>query len=232
MFAHQPRSLNPPICQLLGPNPSQVVMALIQNPSSSPTRKQLPFSAPLPVVLRHDDVTDLLTLSGTAGRLLAVRGREARTLFARSLEVNRPLTMKKDGIQTRNRKMSTKSKKKGKGGMGAMDLLRDKPFSNFAPPNFQHTMHPSMSSYMSSQGFGSMGGGYLTHPSTHPAHHSAHHHAAAQMGSLGGGLGMGGGYSNFQSPLQSTFPNSFSSIPNMSSSGLNLSTSSMVGAMA
>lgn len=33
------------------------------------------------------------------------------------LQVNRPLTMKKEGIQTRNRKLSSKSKKK-KGGMG------------------------------------------------------------------------------------------------------------------
>ena len=157
-------------------------------------------------------------------------------------QVNRPLTMKKDGIQTRNRKMSTKSKKKSKGGMGAMDLLRDKPFSNFASPNFNPAMHHSMSPYMASQGFGSMGGGYLTHGS-HP-HHSAAHHA--QMGSLGGGLGMGGGFNNFQS----SFPSSFSSIPNISpsglnlstannfqpsfptSSGLNLSTSNMVGAMA
>ncbi|KAK7102570.1 hypothetical protein V1264_020769 [Littorina saxatilis] len=157
--------------------------------------------------------------------------------------------MKKDGIQTRNRKMSTKSKKKCKGGMGAMDLLRDKPFSNFASPNFNPAMHHSMSPYMASQGFGSMGGGYLTHGS-HP-HHSAAHHA--QMGSLGGGLGgMGGGFQNFQP----SFPSSFSSIPNIStasglnlstshqnfqtslqptfptSSGLNLSTSNMVGAMA
>ncbi|XP_025106194.1 transcription factor GATA-3-like isoform X2 [Pomacea canaliculata] len=159
-------------------------------------------------------------------------------LYYKLHNVNRPLTMKKDGIQTRNRKMSTKSKKKGKGGMGAMDLLRDKPFSNFPAPNFSPAMPPSMSPYMTSQGLGSMGGGYLTHhASTHPAHHSAHHHhhhhhAAAQMGSLGGGLAMGGGFNQFQSSLQSSFPSSFSSIPNISSSGLNLSTSNMVGAMA
>lgn len=140
--------------------------------------------------------------------------------------MNRPLTMKKDGIQTRNRKMSTKSKKKGKCGMSPMDLLRDKPFSNFPAPNFNPAMHHSMSPYMTSQGLGSMGGGYITHAGTHSAHHSHHH--AAQMGSLGGGLGMGGGFNNFQS----SFPSSFSGIPNISASGLNLSTSNMVGAMA
>ncbi|KAL8569923.1 hypothetical protein ACOMHN_014143 [Nucella lapillus] len=149
-------------------------------------------------------------------------------LYYKLHNVPRPLTMKKDGIQTRNRKMSTKSKKKGKGGMGAMDLLRDKPFSNFASPNFNPAMHhhPSMSPYMTSQGFGSMGGGYLTHAGSHHPHHphsaaaAAHHHA--QMGSLGGGLaGMGGGFNNFQS----SFPGSFSGIPNISTSGLNLSTS-------
>lgn len=34
----------------------------------------------------------------------------------RLLQVNRPLTMKKEGIQTRNRKLSSKSKKKKAGG--------------------------------------------------------------------------------------------------------------------
>lgn len=38
-------------------------------------------------------------------------------VFAYVLQVNRPLTMKKEGIQTRNRKLSSKSKKKkGVGG--------------------------------------------------------------------------------------------------------------------
>lgn len=35
--------------------------------------------------------------------------------FSHFLQVNRPLTMKKEGIQTRNRKMSNKSKKSKKG---------------------------------------------------------------------------------------------------------------------
>lgn len=37
--------------------------------------------------------------------------------YAILVQVNRPLTMKKEGIQRRNRKLSSKSKKK-KGGMG------------------------------------------------------------------------------------------------------------------
>ena len=149
--------------------------------------------------------------------------------------------MKKDGIQTRNRKMSTKSKKKSKGGLGPMDLLRDKPFPGFASPNFSPAMHPhhphhhhSMSPYMTSQGFGSAMGaaaGYLSHGS-HP-HHSAAHHA--QMGSLGGGLGMGmgvgvgGGGFVGGNGFQSSFPSSFGAIPSMSPSGLNLSTAAANG---
>ncbi|XP_038108221.1 trans-acting T-cell-specific transcription factor GATA-3 isoform X2 [Culex quinquefasciatus] len=43
-------------------------------------------------------------------------------LYYKLHNVNRPLTMKKEGIQTRNRKLSSKSKKK-KGGMGAGSCL-------------------------------------------------------------------------------------------------------------
>ncbi|XP_012938738.1 GATA-binding factor 2 [Aplysia californica] len=156
-------------------------------------------------------------------------------LYYKLHNVNRPLTMKKDGIQTRNRKMSTKSKK-GKKGMVAMsDFLRDsKPFTGFGAPSFSPGMH-SMNPYMTSMGGQGLGGGY---------HHS-------QMGaSLGGSLagGLGGGFSNnFPSSLQSpsfapslqspSFPSSlqspsFASSYGVPSSGLNLSTSNMVGAMA
>lgn len=45
-------------------------------------------------------------------------------LFIDHLQVNRPLTMKKEGIQTRNRKLSSKSKKK-KGGCLPMGHLGD-----------------------------------------------------------------------------------------------------------
>ena len=143
--------------------------------------------------------------------------------------------MKKDGIQTRNRKMSTKSKK-GKKGMVAMsDFLRDsKPFTGFGAPSFSPSMH-SMNPYMNPMGGQGLGG----------------YHHSQMGGSLGGGLagGLGGGFSNnFASSLQSpSFAPSLQSPPSFASSlqspsyassygapssGLNLSTSNMVGAMA
>lgn len=141
-------------------------------------------------------------------------------LYYKLHNVSRPLTMKKDGIQTRNRKMSTKSKKNKK--LAAMsDLLKgplDK-FSGFPPMN--HAMHAPMPTYMT--GGSSFGSSYLSHGAPH------------MQGS--GGLG---GYGNYvPSSLQSTFSSSFTNIPNAPSggyssglsSGLNLSTSSnMVGA--
>ncbi|CAL1545731.1 unnamed protein product [Lymnaea stagnalis] len=169
-------------------------------------------------------------------------------LYYKLHNVNRPLTMKKDGIQTRNRKMSTKSKK-GKKGMVAMsDFLRDsKPFSGFGAPSFSPSMH-AMNPYMNHMSGQGLGGGY---------HHS-------QMpGGLGGGLtgGLGGGFSNnfpgslqsssfasslqspsFPSSLQSSsftsslqspsFASSYGTLSSIPSSGLNLSTSNMVGTMA
>lgn len=41
---------------------------------------------------------------------------DSTNCWLRLLQVNRPLTMKKEGIQTRNRKLSSKSKKKKAGG--------------------------------------------------------------------------------------------------------------------
>ncbi|BFZ10405.1 hypothetical protein BsWGS_13444 [Bradybaena similaris] len=160
-------------------------------------------------------------------------------LYFKLHNVNRPLTMKKDGIQTRNRKMSTKSKK-GKKGMVAMsDFLRDsKPFPGFGGHSFSPSMH-SLNPYMNHMSSQAMGGGY---------HHSQ------MTGGLAGGLtsGLGGGFSNsFSSTLQSpsfasslqstpfpsslqspTFASSYGAIPNISTGGLNLTTSNMVGAMA
>ena len=127
--------------------------------------------------------------------------------------------MKKDGIQTRNRKMSTKSKKNKK--LAAMDLLKS-PFDKFSGvPTMNHPMHAPMPTYMT--GGGSFGSSFLTH--------GGHH----MQGSAGG---MGGFANSFPSSLQSSFSSSFSNIPNAPtmyssglSSGLNLSTSSnMVGA--
>ncbi|WAR25171.1 hypothetical protein MAR_010875 [Mya arenaria] len=130
--------------------------------------------------------------------------------------VSRPLTMKKDGIQTRNRKMSTKSKKNKK--LAAMsDLLKGGPldkFSGFNPMN--HAMHAPMPTYMT--GGSSFGSSYLSH--------GGHH-------MQGAGATMGGFGNSFPT---SSFASSFSNIPNGGyssglSSGLNLSTSTnMVGA--
>lgn len=141
-----------------------------------------------------------------------------------SLQVNRPLTMKKDGIQTRNRKMSTKSKKNKKG-MVMADFLKplDKSYGGF-PPNL-NAMHAPMPTYMG--GGSSLGGSFVPPGASHMQGSSA----------LGHHGGLSGGFNNFASSIPSSFASSFSSIPNISSSGfssgLNLSTTSnMVGAMA
>lgn len=67
--------------------------------------------------------------------------------------------MKKDGIQTRNRKVSAKSKKKRNGDFTSMEFFKstlDKPFSTFPPPNFTPSMHhPSMASSYGASNFGS-----------------------------------------------------------------------------
>lgn len=127
--------------------------------------------------------------------------------------------MKKDGIQTRNRKMSTKSKKKGKGMSSMCDLLKpmDKPFGGF-PHNLSPTMHAPVPTYMTSGS--SLGGSFM--PS------GGHMQGAPGLGHHGGFAGGFG--SQFPSSLPSSFSSSFSSIPSINS-GLNLSTTSnMVGA--
>lgn len=130
-------------------------------------------------------------------------------LYYKLHNVSRPLTMKKDGIQTRNRKMSTKSKKNKKG-MMMSDFLKplEKSFGGFPPMNGMHAPMPTYMGGAYSLGGSSMGSGHMQ------------------------GYG-GGGFNNFP---PSSYGSSFSSIPNITSSGfssgLNLSTSSMVGAMA
>ncbi|KAK0145812.1 Transcription factor GATA-3 [Merluccius polli] len=103
---------------------------------------------------------------------------------AAAVEINRPLTMKKEGIQTRNRKMSSKSKKSKKSHDGMDDFsksLMDKS-SSFSPaalsrhmssfPPFSHSghmlstptpMHPSFAPHHPSSmaiepGFGPVAG--------------------------------------------------------------------------
>ncbi|XP_033222752.1 GATA-binding factor C-like isoform X2 [Belonocnema kinseyi] len=119
-------------------------------------------------------------------------------LYYKLHNVNRPLTMKKEGIQTRNRKLSSKSKKKKAGGClglgGVMgDMIKasghldldNKPFhSGFGSPmgssQHHHGMHPSMQHYMYHPGVGIPGGlhqGFAppAPPSIHPHSHSHSH---------------------------------------------------------
>lgn len=88
------------------------------------------------------------------------------------------MSMKKEGIQTRNRKLSSKSKKK-KGLLGFPDMLRDK--NGGAGGGFG--------------GFGSPGGGFSAMYSmygNHMAAAAAAAAAAASSSSMGGGLMAGG----------------------------------------
>lgn len=100
-----------------------------------------------------------------------------RSLFHESLcfvfQVNRPLTMKKEGIQTRNRKLSSKSKKK-KGGVPGSCLSLGGVMSDMIKP-----LDPTGKSGgfgPGTGGFGSpMAGGANVHPHLHP-HHAAMSH--------------------------------------------------------
>ncbi|XP_015601411.1 GATA-binding factor C isoform X2 [Cephus cinctus] len=129
-------------------------------------------------------------------------------LYYKLHNVNRPLTMKKEGIQTRNRKLSSKSKKKKAGGClglgGVMgDMIKagghldldNKPFhSGFGSPmgtsQHHHTMHPAMQHYMYHTGVGVTGGlhqGFAPPPAPPPIHphshsHSHSHHMASLQG--------------------------------------------------
>ncbi|XP_060738047.1 erythroid transcription factor [Tachysurus vachellii] len=73
-------------------------------------------------------------------------------LYFKLHNVNRPLTMKKDGIQTRNRKVSSKSKKGRRS--AAMDSLdsfseplkvpgSDQPIDTFSLGPYSHNIHPA-----------------------------------------------------------------------------------------
>ncbi|KAJ8668033.1 hypothetical protein QAD02_009696 [Eretmocerus hayati] len=125
-------------------------------------------------------------------------------LYYKLHNVNRPLTMKKEGIQTRNRKLSSKSKKKKSGGClglgGVMgDMIKasghldldNKPFhSGFGSPmgeyrtsQHHHTMHPAMQHYMYHTGVGvgvtgSLHQGFAppAPPPIHPHSHTHSHH--------------------------------------------------------
>ncbi|KAK8748332.1 hypothetical protein OTU49_016084, partial [Cherax quadricarinatus] len=135
-------------------------------------------------------------------------------LYYKLHNVPRPLSMKKEGIQTRNRKLSSKSKKK-KGMLGFPDMLKplDKGgFGGFGTGGFGTggSGFGSMSHYMyGGQMHGSsMAGGFMSAPPVHG------------MSAMSGGLGSLG--------LSST-----SQIQIPSASSLSLpSSNSIVGAMA
>ncbi|KAB7505765.1 Transcription factor GATA-3 [Armadillidium nasatum] len=131
-------------------------------------------------------------------------------LYYKLHNVPRPLSMKKEGIQTRNRKLSTKSKKK-KGLLGFPDMLKPLDKVGFGGFGGGGSGFSSMSSYMyGGQMHGSgMTGGFMSGP---PVHGMS---AAATMSGVGLGL-------SSASQIQ---------IPSASSFGLS-SGNSIVGAMA
>ncbi|CAN8018871.1 unnamed protein product [Ixodes persulcatus] len=104
-------------------------------------------------------------------------------LYFKLHNVNRPLTMKKEGIQTRNRKLSSKSKKKKGLTMSLPDCIKplDKGFSSFSPAGhqFASSMSMTMNHYMHQGNMNmpiSMGGTFVT---------SQHMGSAAGLSSLG-----------------------------------------------
>ncbi|KAG8190419.1 hypothetical protein JTE90_009257 [Oedothorax gibbosus] len=91
-------------------------------------------------------------------------------LYYKLHNVNRPLTMKKEGIQTRNRKLSSKSKKKKGGCLAIPECLKplDKtPFSGFGGPGQLGPMS-SMTHYMHQGNMGPMGFSSPMHMNTAP----------------------------------------------------------------
>ncbi|KAF2359614.1 Zinc finger GATA-type [Trinorchestia longiramus] len=148
----------------------------------------------------------------------------------RRRNVSRPMSMKKEGIQTRNRKLSSKSKKK-KGLLGFPDMLRDK-------------NGPGGAGF---GGFGSPAGGFSAMYSmygNHMAAAAAAAAAAASSSSMGGGL-MGGGHHGMHPGSQphssmhgmSTFGGiggaSQLQLPSAAAAGFGMSAgSNVVGAMA
>ncbi|XP_021003354.1 endothelial transcription factor GATA-2-like isoform X1 [Parasteatoda tepidariorum] len=132
-------------------------------------------------------------------------------LYYKLHNVNRPLTMKKEGIQTRNRKLSSKSKKK-KGCLAIPECLKplDKPFSSFGPTGqlgSMSSMSMTMNHYMHQGNMPiSMPGSFVTSSPMHM--NTAPGLSSLSLSSNGGPLPLGTG-------------------------GLGLATSnSMVGAMA
>lgn len=86
-------------------------------------------------------------------------------LYYKLHNVNRPLTMKKEGIQTRNRKMSNKSKKSKRCGGGGGDSYED-----FTKSMHHAHHHDKSSPFGALAGHVSMGHHHLASPFTHTGH--------------------------------------------------------------
>ena len=126
--------------------------------------------------------------------------------------------MKKDGIQTRNRKVTAKSKKRRGGELSSMDFFKtfDKPpFSTFAGATPSGFPHPSMTSYMNSAGY--------------PSHHNPSADLSCRLGTSYPGAMTS---SSFSAPgLSHSFGSSFYGASG--AGGLDLTNSGIVaGAMA
>uniref|UniRef100_A0A1I8P4Z5 GATA-type domain-containing protein n=1 Tax=Stomoxys calcitrans TaxID=35570 RepID=A0A1I8P4Z5_STOCA len=109
-------------------------------------------------------------------------------LYYKLHNVNRPLTMKKEGIQTRNRKLSSKSKKKKGLGGGCMPLGGHLGMGDFKPLDPSKGFGGGFSASMAQHSHLSSG--------LHPAH--AHMHGGwytGGMGALGASSGLQGGFS-------------------------------------
>uniref|UniRef100_A0A1B0GA03 Uncharacterized protein n=1 Tax=Glossina morsitans morsitans TaxID=37546 RepID=A0A1B0GA03_GLOMM len=114
--------------------------------------------------------------------------RQTYSLSTFSFRVNRPLTMKKEGIQTRNRKLSSKSKKKKGLGGGCLPMGGHLGMGDFKPLDPSKGFGGGFTASMAQHGHLSSG--------LHPAH--AHMHGGwytGGMGALSASSGLQGGFS-------------------------------------
>ena len=111
------------------------------------------------------------------------------------MQVNRPLTMKKEGIQTRNRKISTKQKKNASRNELRFDpptlFLEGPPngFGTIAPyqPSFNPMQFPGQHPSMGHSLAATPGFSQSHHHMLHPSHHQNHavtSHSAQTNGTL------------------------------------------------
>nr|CAI5820841.1 unnamed protein product [Callosobruchus analis] len=116
-------------------------------------------------------------MHASAKKFIGVQCRGIQLSRSTSIKVNRPLTMKKEGIQTRNRKLSSKSKKKKSPG-GCLSL---------------GGMMGDMMKPLDGGGKGGFGGGFAggmggTHPhlnaALHPHHAMSHWYTTSTLKAL------------------------------------------------